>query len=169
MISEKMIKALSDQINAELYSAYLYYAMEAYFLYENLEGFANWMGVQAREEMTHAEKFYEFINERRGRVGLETIQKPPADWPSPLAVFEAAYKHEQLVTDRINKLVDLAQSEKDHATASFLKWFIDEQVEEEASADKIVQTLKLAKESTGALLMIDHQLAKRVFSSPAKE
>jgi len=168
MISEKMVKALNDQINAELYSAYLYLAMSADFKSKNLEGFANWMRVQTKEEMAHAMKFFDFIVERLGKVELEAIKKPQAGWPSPLAMFEAAYKHEQFITDKINKLVELAQSEKDHAMESFLKWFVDEQVEEEASADKIVQQLKLVKDSAGSLLMIDHQLAKREFNSPAK-
>jgi ferritin len=169
MISEKMVKALNDQINAELYSAYLYLAMAADFQSKNLEGFANWMKVQTQEEMVHAMKFFDFIVERIGKVELEAIQKPPVSWPSPLAMFEAAYKHEQLVTDRIHKLVELAQSAKDHATESFLKWFVDEQVEEETSTDRIVQKLKLVKESSGGMLMIDHELGKRVFNPPAKE
>lgn len=169
MISEKMVEALNEQINAELYSAYLYLAMAADFQSKNLEGFANWMKVQTQEEMVHAMKFFDFIIERGGKVELEAIQKPSVNWPSPLSAFEAAYKHEQLVTDRINKLVELAQSAKDHATESFLKWFVDEQVEEEASADRIVQKLKLVKESSGGMLMIDHELAKRAFNPPAKE
>jgi ferritin len=168
MMSEKMVKALNEQINAELYSAYLYLAMAADFQSKNLEGFANWMRVQTQEEMVHAMKFFDFIVERNGKVELEAIQKPPVSWPTPLAAFEAAYKHEQLVTDKINKLVELAQSAKDHATESFLKWFVDEQVEEEASADRIVQKLKLVKESSGGMLMIDHELGKRVFNPPAK-
>ncbi|MEN6384849.1 MAG: ferritin [Phycisphaerales bacterium] len=161
MISEKMVKALNEQVNAELYSAYIYSAMEAYFLSINLDGFANWMCIQAKEEQTHAEKFYKYINERNGRIELEAIAKPQKDWKNALDVFEAAYKHEQYVTGRINSLVELARSEKDYATESFLKWFIDEQVEEEANALKIVETLKMVKDSTGSLLMLDHQMAKR--------
>ncbi|MFA5292548.1 MAG: ferritin [Phycisphaerae bacterium] len=169
MISEKMVEALNDQINAELHSAYLYHAMEAYFMFSNLEGFANWMRVQTKEEMTHAAKIYDFINDRNGRVELEALEKPQSSWASPLAAFEAAYKHEQFITDRINKLLELAQSEKDHATASFLKWFVDEQVEEEASALKIVEKLKLIKDSAGGLLMLDHQLEKREFGGEDKD
>jgi len=164
MISEKIEKALNDQINAELYSAYIYYAMQAYFQSLNLEGCANWMNVQTKEENVHAAKIYDFINHRNGRVELEAIQKPQKEWKSPLDAFETAYKHEQYITSRINKLVELAQSEKDYATESFLKWFIDEQVEEEASTLKIVETLRMIKESAGSLLMLDHQLAKRIFS-----
>lgn len=161
MINEKMVKALNEQINAELFSEYLYLAMSADFHSKNLEGFANWMRVQAKEENTHAMRIYDFLIQRNGKVELEAIQKPQASWPSPLSAFEAAYKHECYITDRINKLVELARSEKDHAAESFLKWFVDEQVEEEASTDKIVQQLKLVKDSAGSLLMIDHRLAKR--------
>jgi len=165
MISEKMVKALNDQVNAELYSAYLYSSMQAYFLSVNLEGCANWMSVQTKEEMTHADKIYKFINERNGRIELEAIAKPQKEWKNALDVFETAHKHEQYVTGRINSLMELAKGEKDYATESFLKWFIDEQVEEEANALKIVETLKMTKESAGSLIMLDHQLAKRDFSS----
>ncbi|OHB51508.1 MAG: ferritin [Planctomycetes bacterium GWF2_41_51] len=164
MISEKMVKALNDQVNAELYSAYIYYAMQAYFHSVNLNGFANWMNVQTKEEMSHAAKIFDFLNERNARVELAAIEKPQKDWKNALDVFEAAYKHEQYVTGRINCLTELAKNEKDYATESFLKWYIDEQVEEEANALKIVEMLKMAKDSTGALLMLDHQLAKRKFA-----
>jgi ferritin len=167
MISEKMVRALNDQINAEMYSAYLYLAMRAYFESQNLAGFANWMNVQTQEEMVHTMKFYDFINSRNGRVALGAIDKPPFEWASPLAVFEATYKHEQLVTDRINKLVDLAQNEKDHATVSFLKWFIDEQVEEEANDVAVIQKLKLVQNAPGGMFMLDNELGLRVFTPPA--
>jgi len=165
MMSEKMLKALNDQMNAEQYSAYIYTAMRAYFLANNLEGFANWMAVQAKEEWTHAEKFFSFIVERNGRVELEAIAKPQKEWKNALDVFETAYKHEQYITGRINCLMELAKSEKDYAAESFLKWFVDEQVEEEANSLKIVETLKMIKESAGSLLMLDHQLAKREFKT----
>jgi len=161
MISEKMVKALNDQINAELNSAYLYSAMQAYFLSINLEGFAHWMNVQTQEEKTHADKFYNFINERNARIELEAIPKPQKDWKSVLDAFEAAYKHEQYITGRINKLMEQAKAENDYATESLLKWFVDEQVEEEASTLKVVETLKMIKESAGGLVMLDHQMAKR--------
>lgn len=163
MISDKIVKALNEQLNAELYSAYIYSAMQAYFHSVNFDGFANWMCVQAKEENVHAAKFYKFIVERNGRVELEAVAKPQKDWKNALDVFEAAYKHEQYITGRINNLVELAKAEKDYATESFLKWFIDEQVEEEANALKIVDTLKMAKESVGTQLMLDHHLAKREF------
>jgi ferritin len=163
MISEKMIKELNDQINAELYSAYMYYAMQAYFHSVNLNGFANWMNVQTKEEMIHAGKFFDFLNERNAKVELAAIEKPQKEWKNALDVFEAAYKHEKYVTGRINKLMELAKAEKDYATESFLKWFIDEQVEEESSTLKVVEMLKMLKESTGGLVMLDRQMGKRTF------
>jgi ferritin len=167
MIGNKMEKALNDQINAELYSAYLYLSMVAYFESVNLSGFATWMRVQTQEEIMHAMKMYDYVNERGGRVILKAIDEPPAKWKSPLAAFEAAYKHEQLVTGRINDLVDLAIKEKDHAANTFLQWFVNEQVEEETSADAVVQQLKMAEGAPGALFMIDRELGQRVFTPPA--
>jgi len=161
MLSLKMQEALNAQINAELYSAYAYLAMSAYFEDQNLTGFANWMRVQASEELTHAMKFYDFINERNGRVVLQPIQGPPSAWESPLAVFEGAYEHEQKVTAMINNLVNLAISESDHATNSFLKWFVDEQVEEEANAYAVIQDLKRVVDSSHGLFLLDRELAGR--------
>jgi len=169
MISKKMEKALNAQINAELYSAYLYLSMESYFQSLNLNGFANWMRVQTQEEVSHAMKIYDFINERGGRALLKGIEGPPTEWKSPLAVFEASYAHEQKVTGLINDLVDLAIKEKDHATNSFLQWFVNEQVEEEASADAIVQQLKMMEKAPGGLFMLDRELGQRVFTPPAAE
>jgi ferritin len=161
MMTSKMEKALNEQINEELYSTYLYLAMSAWFESQNLPGFASWMKVQAREENTHAMKLFEFIHERRGRVGLKAVKEPGKEWDAPLAAFEAALKHEQHITGRINELVNLAVAEKDHAAAGFLQWFVKEQVEEEASADRIVQMLKMAANAPGALLMLDHQMGER--------
>ena len=169
MLGKKIEEALNKQINAELYSSYLYLSMQAYFASENLGGFANWMGAQMQEELLHALKIFDFVNERKGRVLMKAIEQPPSEWKSPLNVFEDTLKHEQKVTNMINKLSDLAISEKDHATASFLKWFVDEQVEEEASADKILQQLQMIKESAGGLFMLDKELGKRVVKSPTKE
>ena len=162
-----MEKALNEQVNAELYSAYLYLSMEAYCKSLNLNGFANWMRVQTQEEVAHAMKIYDFVNERNGRVILKTIEGPQTKWESPLAVFQAVYKHEQKVTNLINKLVDLAIKEKDHATNAFLQWFVNEQVEEEASADAIVQQLKMMKDAPGGIYMLDRELGQRVFTPPA--
>ncbi len=166
MLKEKMLTALNKQINAEMYSAYLYLSMEAYFQSINLKGFANWMRAQAQEEMMHAMKIYDFVFERGEKVTLEAIDKPESSWDSPLAAFKEVLKHEQYVTSLINDLVDLAIEEKDHASNIFLQWFITEQVEEEASADEVIQRLKLVKENNAGLFMIDAQLGTRVFTMP---
>jgi ferritin len=166
MISKTMEKALNEQINAEMYSAYLYLSMEAYFRSLNLRGFANWMRVQMQEETTHAMKIYDYVDDRGGRIVLKSIAAPQDEWKSPLAVFEATYKHEQKVTGLINNLVNLAVKEKDHATGAFLQWFVSEQVEEEASADKIVQQMRMIGDAPGGLFMLDHELGQRVFKSP---
>ena len=161
MMTNKMEKALNEQINEELFSAYLYLAMSAWFESQNLPGFASWMKVQAREENGHAMKFFDYVSERRGRVVLKAIKEPGKEWKSPLAAFEAALEHEQYITGCINDLVNLSAAEKDHATAGLLQWFVKEQVEEEASADRIVQMLKMAANAPGALLMLDHQMGER--------
>ena len=166
MISKTMEKALNEQINAEMYSAYLYLSMESYFRSLNLSGFANWMRVQMQEETAHAMKIYGYVDARGGRIVLKSIAEPQAEWKSPLAVFEATYKHEQKVTGLINDLVNLAIKEKDHATSAFLQWFVSEQVEEEASADKIVQQMRMIGDAPGGLFMLDRELGQRVFKSP---
>ena len=160
--------ALNKQINAEIYSAYLYLAMGAYFDGLGLDGFASWMKVQYQEEMFHAMKFYGFVYERGGSVTMEAIEKPPADFKSVLHVFEETFKHEQHVTSLINNLYDLAVKEKDYAFQSLLNWFIDEQVEEEDSAQKIVDKIKLAGEKGPGVYMLDQELGTRVFTPPAK-
>ena len=168
MLKPKMEEALNEQINAELYSSYLYLSMAAYFERQNLKGFANWMMVQTQEEDSHGMKFYDFVHERGGKVSLKGIEAPQTDWESPLDVFEAVYKHECHVTDLINKLVDLSTELSDHATNNFLQWFVAEQVEEEASADEIVQQLKLIGNDGHGLFMIDRELIGRVFTPPAE-
>ncbi len=169
MISKKMEEALNEQVNAELYSSYLYLSMESFFKSQNLNGFANWMRIQTQEEVMHATKMYDFINERGGRALLKAIEGPPTEWESTLAVFKAVYEHEQKVTGLVNNLVDLAITEKDHATNSFLQWFVNEQVEEEASADEIVQQLKMVENAPGGIFMFDRELGQRVFTPPAAE
>jgi len=164
MISNKMEEALNGQVNAEMYSAYLYLSMESYFRSLNLNGFANWMRAQTQEELTHAMKIYDFINERGGRVTLKAIEGPPTKWESPSAVFEATYKHEQKVTGLINELVDLAIEQKDQATNSFLQWFVKEQVEEESSVDKVVQKLKMADGNPQAMSTLDRELGQRALT-----
>lgn len=167
MIGKRIVDALNEQVNAELYSAYLYLSMEAYFHDAALAGFANWMRIQTQEEVVHAMKIYDYVVERGGRVVLKAIARPQVTWKSPLDAFKVAYKHEQKVTGLINGLVDLAIKEKDHATNSFLQWFVDEQVEEEASVGDIVQKLKLVERAPGGLFMLDKELAQRVFTPPA--
>jgi len=166
MLSPKMQDALNAQINAEYYSSYLYLSMAAHVEAGNLKGFGNWMRVQAQEEMVHAMKFFDFILERGGKVSLQPVEGPPTQWGSPLAIFEATLEHEQHVTSLINKLVDLARSESDHATDNFLQWFVAEQVEEEASADEVLQQLKLMQDAPGGLFLMDRELAQRIFTPP---
>ena len=161
MLTEKMQKALNGQLNAELYSSYLYLSMNAYFKSVNLDGFANWMHYQAQEELEHSMKFYDFIIQRGGNVQLQQIEAPPTEWSSPLAVFEATLKHEQKVTGLINDLVDVAHEERDHATNIFLQWFVSEQVEEEENVGGVLEQLKLMGDAQGGLFMIDRELAKR--------
>lgn len=169
MISQKFQDAVNEQINAEIYSAYLYMSMGTYFESLNLNGFANWMRVQTFEEMTHADKFHHHVVERGGRVLLKAIEGPATDWDSPLAAMQAVYEHEQKVTSLINALADVAEAEKDRAAYGMLQWFVDEQIEEEASADAIVQKLKLIGDHPQALLMLDSELGARVFTPPAAE
>ncbi len=166
MLNEKMQDAINDQVNAELYSSYLYLSMSAYFLSMNLKGFANWMRIQAQEELAHAIKFYDYIDGRNGKIELKAIDSPPSNWNSPLIAFEEVLKHELYVTSRINDLVYLAVDIKDRATESFLKWFVDEQVEEEANADDIIQQLKLIGDTGPVLFMFDRELGQRVFVNP---
>lgn len=167
MLNNDMEKALNTQVNAEMYSAYLYLSMSAYFQSKSLGGFASWMRVQAQEEMVHAMKLYDFINERGGRVTLELIEAPPTEWDSPLATSEAVYEHEQKVTGLINELVELALEKHDHATNIFLQWFVSEQVEEEDSANDVVEKIKLMGDARGGLFMLDRELGQRVFTPPA--
>ncbi|MBU0530312.1 MAG: ferritin [Candidatus Aenigmatarchaeota archaeon] len=160
-ISKKIGDIINKQINHELDSSYLYLAMSAYFESNNLKGFAHWMKLQAKEELSHAMKFYDYLLERGGKVKLEQLGAQPSEWESPLRVFEEALKHEKKVTSLINNMVDLSIAEKDHATKALLDWFVTEQVEEEAAADEIVQKLRMIKQAPGGLLMMDHRLAKR--------
>lgn len=164
MLSEKMEKALNEQLNAEMYSAYLYLSMSAHFKGINLNGFANWMMVQAQEEMEHAMKFYNFTQERGGTVTLKSIDGPPTSWNSPLALFEAVLEHEQKVTGLINDLVDLAMAEKDHASNIFLQWFVTEQVEEEDNAGEAINQIKMVENDKSGLFMLDRELGQRTYT-----
>lgn len=166
MISKKLEKAINEQINKELYSEYLYISMQAWFANQNLDGMATWMDAQGKEERFHAMKFFNYLIERGGKVALKPIDGPQVDFDNPLKAFTQAYKHEQLVTKSINDLMDLAIKENDHAAKSFLQWFVDEQVEEEASADKIVAQLKMVGDNGHGIMMIDRELGQRVYTPP---
>jgi ferritin len=166
MLSKKMEQALNDQVKWELWSSYLYLSMASYFEDLGLTGFANWMKVQEQEEKFHGTKFYNYTIERGGRIKLQALEAPENTWKSPLAVLQDTLKHEQGVTARINALMDLAIKEKDHATASYLKWFIDEQVEEEASVQDVINKLKLVEGNPSALYLLDKEMAVRVFTPP---
>ena len=169
MIKDKIEKAFNQQINAETYSAYLYWSMSAALEKMNLPGFANWMRIQAQEEMTHALKFYHHIIERAGTVELTAIDGPPTEWDDIKAVFEATLEHEQKVTSLINDLVDLAAAEKDHAAVMFLQWFVTEQVEEEATAMDTLGKLEIVGQTTGGLYILDKEMGQRVFTPAAQE
>jgi len=168
MLSEKMQNALNDQLREELYSAYLYLSMSAYCETLSLPGFAQWMRVQYEEEMVHAFKFFDFVHDRNGRVTLQALDQPPAEFSGPLGMFEQTLAHEKHITRRISELYQLAMEEGDYPTQTFLQWFITEQVEEEKSVTDIIETLKIIGDGDGhALLMIDRELGARVFEAPA--
>jgi ferritin len=167
MLSDTLQRALNSQVNAELYSSYLYLAMSMYFEHSDMPGAATWMKVQAQEEVWHGYKFIGFINEHGGRVELEAIDMPPLEWDSARAAFEDAHMHEVKVTALVGDLVSLARNEKDYMTDNFLQWFVDEQVEEESSVSEVVRKFRLAENSGGSLLMIDNELGQRVYTPPA--
>jgi ferritin len=164
MISEKLAAALNDQINMEYYSAYSYLAMSAHFLTLNLNGFAHWMRIQVQEELTHGTKVFDFLDDREGNICLEAIEAPKQTWDNPLVVFENSLAQEQKVSQSIYNIVDLALSERDHATNNFLQWFISEQVEEEAAVKEIIDTLKLVGMEGNGLFLLDRDLAQRQLS-----
>ncbi len=168
MLNKNVEKAINEQINKEYFSAYLYLSMAAYCEDQNLTGFANWMKVQFEEEQFHAMKFFNYVNERGGRVILKSLEDPKTDWKNLIEVFEDTLHHEEFITKSINDLMDIAIKEKDHASVSFLNWYVDEQVEEEANVSKILGTLKLIKGEGNGLLMLDKELSVRVFTPPVK-
>ena len=163
MLSEKMNNEINRQINAEMFSSYLYLSMSGWFESKGLSGFANWMRCQAKEETFHGEKLYDFVYERGGNVMLEAIDKPESQWESALHIFEEALKHEQLISGMINDLVDIAITEKDHASNNFLQWYVAEQVEEEANAGAVVDRLKLIGADSTGLFALDLEMAKRTY------
>lgn len=166
MLNEKMVDALNKQLNKEIYSAYLYLSMSAHSTFIGLKGFANWFMVQYQEEMVHAMKIYDYINDQGVRAKLMAIAQPPTEFGSPLDMFEKTLGHEKFITKSINDLVNLAIEEKDHATNIFLQWFVTEQIEEEANDNEIISKLKLAGKEGNGLFMIDQELATRVFTPP---
>ncbi|MFV0505442.1 MAG: ferritin [Bacteroidales bacterium] len=168
MLNKKMNKALNEQINAEFYAAYLYLAMSAYFHKQGMSGFANWMRVQYQEELAHCTKFFDYIAERGGEIDLLPIEKVPSNFKSTLEIFERTLKHEEHVTECINNLANLAIEVNDHATQSFLRWYIDEQVEEESSVQSIIDSLRLVNGEGQGLFMLDRELAQRKFVDPTR-
>jgi len=161
MIGKKMLEALNKQVNEELYSSYLYLAMSADFADKNLEGFASWLRIQAKEEVAHAMKIYGHIQERGGKVILDAVGKPPHIWKTAEKAFQDAYDHERHITARINELMELAVKEKDYPTIVMLQWFVKEQVEEEASAEAVLNKIKLLGEEGRHLYILDREMGKR--------
>ena len=161
MINKTVQDAITEQIKNELYSAYLYLSMSAYFESITLPGFAKWMRIQAEEEQEHAMKFYDYVFERGGRVQLKAIDQPPFEWKSPSDVFVQVLEHEQKVTGMIHNLYALALKENDYASQVMLQWFITEQVEEEMNAATIIEMLKRIDARDTSILMLDHDLGKR--------
>jgi ferritin len=161
MMGERLQEAINEQINKEMYSAYLYLSMSAYCEAESLPGFAGWMRAQAQEEQAHAMRFFDYINARGGRVVLKAIEVPPPIWKSPQEMFEQVLEHERKVTGMVNRIYELALSENDYAAQIELQWFITEQVEEEESAGAVVEQLKRIGDQPMGLLMMDKQLGER--------
>jgi len=167
MISKKMVQALNKQVNNEIYSAYLYLSMSSYTNFIGLKGAANWFMVQYQEEMFHAMKMYDYVNSQGDHTQLAAIAAPPTEFGTLLSMFEQTLKHEQFITNCINELMDLAIKEKDHATQIFLQWYVTEQIEEEGNDNDIIAKLKLVGDSPQGLMMVDRDLAARVYTPPA--
>jgi ferritin len=167
MFSKKLLDAMNEQMKNEFASAYIYLAMAGYFQAEDLPGIANWMRVQAMEELTHGEKFFHFICDAAGRTDLRAIDMPQNSYKSPLDCFKAGLKHENFVTASINNLVNLARKDNNYAAEIFLQWFVTEQVEEEANFSLIIKKLERIGEDGNGLLRLDEELGQRVFVPPA--
>lgn len=163
MVSETIINLVNDQITKEQYAAQLYLSMSAWFYAQDLEGIGNYFRVQSKEELMHADKMFDYVNDIGGKVILNEIPKPPNDFSNAQEIFEKALDHERLVTKSIFNIVKAANDESDFATTSFLQWFINEQVEEEASASLLVTKIKMVKDNPSALYLFDQELAQRVF------
>ncbi len=165
-MEKELAAGINDQMNFEIYSAYIYLAMSSYLKNLGLNGCANWMKVQAQEEMIHVDDFYDFLHDRGACPEFSAIDKPPVKWDSPLAAFEHAYQHEQIVSARINDLVDMALKYRDHAANAFLQKYVNEQIEEEANVNDVVQQLRLVSNAPQGLFMVDRELGQRVFTPP---
>jgi len=163
MLKEKMLNALNEQINAEQFSAFLYLSMSSWFHDKGLPGFANWMYIQYQEELTHANKLFNYVVERGEKPVMKAIDQMPVEWDGIIEIYEATLKHEQHVTELINNLINIAIDEKDHATQSFLQWFVDEQVEEEANVTEILDNLKLINGQGNGIFMLDREMRQRSF------
>lgn len=166
MLKKTIESAINKQINAEFHSAYLYLSMSSYFQSIGMAGCANWMKIQYQEELAHATHFFDYVLERGGRALLEPIAGVEVNYNSVLHVFQETLSHEIKVTGLINNLMDIAIQESDHATKSFLQWFVDEQVEEEANVEQILNNLKLINGEGQGLLMMDREMQARVFVNP---
>ncbi len=169
MLSNKLVEAINNQINEEMFSAYLYLSMSTYFEDKGLSGFANWMNVQAKEEMFHATKFMNYLYDRGAKVELQAIGKPDNNWDSYKAIFEATLKHEQHITSKINELMTLAKEENDYASQALLQWYVEEQVEEESTADDLLNKISILGEKGQGIFMMDKDLSGRTFTPPASE
>lgn len=163
MVSETIINLVNEQITKEQYAAQLYLSMSAWFYAQDLEGIGNYFRVQSKEELMHADKMFDYVNDIGGKVILNELPKPPHEFSDAQEIFEKALDHERLVTKSIFNIVKAANDESDFATTSFLQWFINEQVEEEASASLLVTKIKMVKDNPSALYLFDQELAQRVF------
>jgi ferritin len=168
MLGKKMQDALNEQLNREMYSAYLYMSMSAHFSHNGLKGFANWFMVQYHEEMMHAMKIYEYMNLQGGRILLKALPQPPSEFESPLDAFNKTLDHEQFITKSIDDLMELALAEKDHASQIFLQWYVTEQVEEESNDNEIISQLKIIRDDPNGLMMLDRELATRATTVPTE-
>lgn len=168
MINQRLNDELNTQINAEIYSSYLYLSMSAWFESKSLTGFARWMRAQSQEEMFHADKMFDYLNDRGGTVILDEIERPPHQWDAPLSVMKQVVDHEAHVTELINSLVDSALEERDHAMSHFLQWYVSEQVEEEASVGEVYEKLKMIDNDSAGMFAMDLELGKRTFTPPVE-
>ncbi len=167
-MDKKMLEVLNNQINKEMYSAYLYLSMSAYFSSKNLPGFANYMRVQSQEEMSHGLKIFDYLLDRGERAVLTEIGAVKTNWDSVIDVFEDTYTHEKFITKSINEVLEVAHEVKDYATINMLQWYINEQVEEEANVSSILEQLKMIEGKGTGLFLLDREMQNRVFIDQTK-